>query len=132
MISEGSCDTEDWSNDAENFHRWNELLFNYIKKHKSVRDFFKIITRIYIIKKKRLISFLYTQCVHNQSTLTVISLLNKGLTPPSSLPTGPFSRTVLKTASKSLGKTGKALEAQEVLKKKHVSISFLLLTSVSR
>ncbi|XP_058614623.1 RNA-binding protein 27 isoform X2 [Onychostoma macrolepis] len=45
-----------------------------------------------------------------------------GLTPPSSLPKGPFSRTVLKTASKSLGKTGKALEAQEVLKKKHEAL----------
>lgn len=45
-----------------------------------------------------------------------------GLTPSSSLPKGPFSRTVLKTASKSLGKTGKALEAQEVLKKKHEAL----------
>ncbi|KAK2873089.1 hypothetical protein QQF64_017172 [Cirrhinus molitorella] len=45
-----------------------------------------------------------------------------GLTPPSSLPKGPFSRTVLKTASKSLGKTAKALEAQEVLKKKHEAL----------
>lgn len=45
-----------------------------------------------------------------------------GLTPPSCLPKGPFSRTVLKTASKSLGKTGKALEAQEVLKKKHEAL----------
>uniref|UniRef100_A0A8C2DPW4 RNA binding motif protein 27 n=1 Tax=Cyprinus carpio TaxID=7962 RepID=A0A8C2DPW4_CYPCA len=45
-----------------------------------------------------------------------------GLTPPSSLQKGPFLRTVLKTASKSLGKTGKALEAQEVLKKKHEAL----------
>ncbi|XP_051955495.1 LOW QUALITY PROTEIN: RNA-binding protein 27 [Xyrauchen texanus] len=44
-----------------------------------------------------------------------------GLTPPS-LQKGPFSRTVLKTASKSLGKTGKALEAQDVLKKKHEAL----------
>ncbi len=29
LISEGSCDTEDWSNDAENstFHHRNKLLF---------------------------------------------------------------------------------------------------------
>ncbi|KAI2651028.1 RNA-binding protein 27 [Labeo rohita] len=45
-----------------------------------------------------------------------------GLTPPASLPKGPFSRTVLKTASKSLGKTAKALEAQEVLKKKQEAL----------
>ncbi|XP_016392580.1 RNA-binding protein 27 isoform X3 [Sinocyclocheilus rhinocerous] len=45
-----------------------------------------------------------------------------GLTPPSSLQKGPFLRTVLKTASKSLGKTGKALEAQEVLKKKQEAL----------
>uniref|UniRef100_A0A8C1VI26 RNA binding motif protein 27 n=1 Tax=Cyprinus carpio TaxID=7962 RepID=A0A8C1VI26_CYPCA len=45
-----------------------------------------------------------------------------GLTPPSSLQKGPFLRTVLKTASKSLGKTGKVLEAQEVLKKKHEAL----------
>ncbi len=25
MISEGSCDTEDWSNDAENLHHMNKL-----------------------------------------------------------------------------------------------------------
>ncbi len=43
MISEGSCDTKDWSNDAENLHHWNELLFNYMKQQpKSVRDFFNI------------------------------------------------------------------------------------------
>ncbi|XP_073680351.1 RNA-binding protein 27 isoform X3 [Garra rufa] len=45
-----------------------------------------------------------------------------GLTPPSSLPKGPYSRTVLKTASKSLGKTAKVLEAQEVLKKKQEAL----------
>ncbi|XP_016335914.1 RNA-binding protein 27-like isoform X3 [Sinocyclocheilus anshuiensis] len=45
-----------------------------------------------------------------------------GLTPPSSLQKGPFLRTVLKTTSKSLGKTGKALEAQEVLKKKQEAL----------
>jgi len=30
VISEGSCDTEDWSNDAENsaLHRRNKLHFN--------------------------------------------------------------------------------------------------------
>ncbi len=30
MISEGLCDTEDWSNDAENtdFHHMNKLHFN--------------------------------------------------------------------------------------------------------
>ncbi|KAA0720438.1 RNA-binding protein 27 [Triplophysa tibetana] len=41
-----------------------------------------------------------------------------GLTPPSTLPKSPFSRTVLKTTCKSLGKTAKVLEAQEVQKKK--------------
>ncbi|XP_026051409.1 RNA-binding protein 27-like isoform X4 [Carassius auratus] len=45
-----------------------------------------------------------------------------GLTPPSGLAKGPFSRTVLKTASKSLGKTAKVLEAQEVLKKKQEAL----------
>ncbi|XP_057216774.1 RNA-binding protein 27 isoform X2 [Triplophysa rosa] len=45
-----------------------------------------------------------------------------GLTPPSSLPKSPFSRTVLKTASKSLGKTAKVLEAQEVQKKKQEAL----------
>nr|XP_055036093.1 RNA-binding protein 27 isoform X2 [Misgurnus anguillicaudatus] len=45
-----------------------------------------------------------------------------GLMPPSNLQKGPFSRTVLKPASKSLGKTAKALEAQEVLKKKQEAL----------
>ncbi len=33
MISEGSCDTEDWSNDTENsaLHNKNELRFKYIQ-----------------------------------------------------------------------------------------------------
>jgi len=33
MISEGSCDTEDWSNDAENsaLHHMNKLRFKNIK-----------------------------------------------------------------------------------------------------
>ncbi len=33
MISEGSCDTEDWSNDAENtaLHHRNKLYFNVYK-----------------------------------------------------------------------------------------------------
>ncbi len=37
MISEGSCDTEDWSNDAENTvlrHR-NKLHLKYIKTENS-------------------------------------------------------------------------------------------------
>ncbi len=34
MISEGSCDTEDWSNDAENTaaHHRNKLHFNIYSK----------------------------------------------------------------------------------------------------
>ncbi|GAA6226257.1 RNA-binding protein 27 isoform X1 [Lates japonicus] len=35
---------------------------------------------------------------------------------------GPYTSTALKSSSKSLGKTGKALEAQEVLKKKQASL----------
>ncbi len=33
MISEGSCDTEDWSNDAENsaLHHRNTLCLKYIE-----------------------------------------------------------------------------------------------------
>ncbi len=33
MISEGSCDTEDWSNDAENsaLHHGNKFYLKYIK-----------------------------------------------------------------------------------------------------
>ncbi len=33
MISEESCDTEDWSNDAENSaaHHWNKLRFKIIQ-----------------------------------------------------------------------------------------------------
>jgi len=48
MISEGSCDTEDWSNDAENsaFHHWNFIwlyiqidnILNYNKVY-SITDF---------------------------------------------------------------------------------------------
>ncbi len=33
MISEGSCDTEDWSNDAENsaLHHRNKYILKYIQ-----------------------------------------------------------------------------------------------------
>ncbi len=38
MISEGSCDTEDWSNDAENsaLHHRNKLHFKIYFKKKTV------------------------------------------------------------------------------------------------
>jgi len=41
MISEGSCDSEDWSNDAENsaLHHRNKLLF---KKIQIENSYFKI------------------------------------------------------------------------------------------
>lgn len=71
--------------------------------------------------------FFWTRNVHTRNQhLFFIVVLNQGLTPPSTLPKSPFSRTVLKTTSKSLGKTAKVLEAQEVQKKKQVSISFLV------
>ncbi len=31
MISEGSCDTEDWSNDADNSALINKYMLTYIK-----------------------------------------------------------------------------------------------------
>ncbi len=39
MISEGSCDTEDWSNDAENsaLHDRNKL---YYKVYSNIKPFF--------------------------------------------------------------------------------------------
>ncbi len=38
MISEGSCDTEDWRNDAENsaLHHRNKLLFKIYSKRKEL------------------------------------------------------------------------------------------------
>ncbi len=33
MISEGSCVTEDWSNDAENTAKINDILRNIHKEH---------------------------------------------------------------------------------------------------
>jgi len=41
MISEGSCDTEDWSNDAENsaLHHWNKL---HLKKKYMVTLYNKV------------------------------------------------------------------------------------------
>jgi len=39
MISEGSCDTVDWSNDAENtaLHHRNKLQFKYIQILYSIK-----------------------------------------------------------------------------------------------
>ncbi len=47
MISEGSCDTEDWSNDAEIFlHRKKQLCItgiNYILKYLQIENgYFKL------------------------------------------------------------------------------------------
>ncbi len=38
MISEGSCDTEDWSNDAENtaLHHKNKLQFSIYQNRKQL------------------------------------------------------------------------------------------------
>ncbi len=36
MISEGSCDTEDWSNDAENPALRHRNNINYILKHNQI------------------------------------------------------------------------------------------------
>ncbi len=43
MISEGSCDTEDWSNDAENSaaHHRNKLQFNVILNCNNISQFWK-------------------------------------------------------------------------------------------
>ncbi len=35
MISEGSCDIEDWSNDAENSALWHRNTFDYFRYFKS-------------------------------------------------------------------------------------------------
>ncbi len=52
MISEGSCDTEDWSNDAENaaLHHRNKLLYN-IFKYNVFYIFHNIFDQIIYFKK---------------------------------------------------------------------------------
>ncbi len=51
MISEGSCDTEDWSNDAENpaLHHRNKLHFKYFKIE---NNYFQLIEIFYCIYDK--------------------------------------------------------------------------------
>ncbi len=50
MISEGSCETEDWSNDAENVALITEI--NYILKYIQIRDarMSSSVTRIHCFK----------------------------------------------------------------------------------
>ncbi len=50
MVSEGSCDTEDWSNDAENsaLHHRNKLHFK-IQIEKEYDNFFYYFT-VFLIK----------------------------------------------------------------------------------
>jgi len=38
MISEGSCDTEDWSNDAENSALVTEINYSLLNIHIEKRD----------------------------------------------------------------------------------------------
>ncbi len=40
MISEGSCDTEDWSNDAEN--TYHHSIYNFDHRRKYILKFIKI------------------------------------------------------------------------------------------
>ncbi len=47
MISEGSCDTEDWSNDAENSDLITEI--NYILKYIQIENSFFIVIIFYNI-----------------------------------------------------------------------------------
>ncbi len=43
MISEGSCDTEDWSNDAENSALHHSTEINYILKYIKIENsYFKL------------------------------------------------------------------------------------------
>jgi len=48
IISEVSCDTEDWSNDAENSTSWINVILKYIKMENS---YLKITAfTVYLIK----------------------------------------------------------------------------------
>ncbi len=51
MISEGSCDTEDWSNDAENSALHQIKLYVKIEQYSNLFDWWYIKTRK---KKKKL------------------------------------------------------------------------------
>ncbi len=50
MISEGSCDTEDWSNDAENSaaHHRNKLHFTIYSNRKKIFHNFTVFTVFWI------------------------------------------------------------------------------------
>ncbi len=54
MISKGSCDTEDWSNDAENFASITEInyILKYIKIdncHFKLQDYTKYVFSVFLI-----------------------------------------------------------------------------------
>ncbi len=71
MISEGSCDTEDWSNDAENpaLHNGNKLHFTIYSERKRLFEFVKHFTK--------LLYFLSNKCslgVHKRLLLKMLLL----------------------------------------------------------
>ncbi len=55
MISEGSCDTEDWSNDAENSALITAInyIFNYIKIENVILKFYFWSNKNSVAKHKR-------------------------------------------------------------------------------
>ncbi len=64
MISEGSCDTEDWSNDAENSARITgiHVILKYIKIENSYCKMYKYFTIVYKLLNtifKHIIMILY-------------------------------------------------------------------------
>ncbi len=59
MISEGSCDTEDWSNDAENsaLHHRNKLHFKMYSNRKQVYFFLSKYYSFTVYFRQNIITF---------------------------------------------------------------------------
>ncbi len=86
MISEGSCDTKDWNNDAENLalHHRSKLHFKiyYNKKQKKYKVTLKYKGNVgfgqyifYILKKKNLTDIHACICINNFGNLRISHFL---------------------------------------------------------
>ncbi len=91
MISEESCDTEDWSNDAENsaLHYKNKL---HLKKYSTRKQIFQIVILFHNIKIF-LLHFWYNKCSLGELKKLYFKNITKNLTEPKLLNSIVYKQT---------------------------------------
>ncbi len=77
MISEGSCDTKDWSNGAENLALLQEWFIFYSKLNREVILNCQTVSHYYFITYIIYISYLFIYCICDQINVALVRRLSK-------------------------------------------------------